>query len=575
MFSKIIIYKHKKLLNKIWLLLSIPVITGCGKGTKYSTDPDVIKHGKVTFNTHCASCHDMKLDGIGPKLNGVTKIENYQWLKEFITNPEKLVKAGDERANRLFQRYNTYMPNYEFLKPGDIDAVLSYINSEATEFNVAVDNSEAELVVLPRADAIRDGKLSLVIEDYVKIPSSSEHMPLARIANMRVRPNSPGNEFFVNDQRGYIYKVSGQKKITKFFDIHDYAEPFIDHPGMGTGLGSFAFHPDFEHNGLIYTTHAEDYRGRPGKNFLGDSIPVKMQWVLSEWKMDNPVSDRFVGTQRELLRVNYPTHSHGFQDLSFVPNISKNHPEYGLLYLGIGDGGTVEANMHQLSGSIFYPFGTVIRIDPAGNDSYNGQYGMPETNPFVQEKDKGIWKEIYAYGFRNPHRLAWSTYGNMIVADVGLHSFEELNLVEPGKNYGWYHREGDHQIDLSFLDAALPIDSYGEQYELPLAQYDHYAGSAICGGYQYMGPIEALKNKYIFGDIVNGEIFYTKLPFEKKNLNTIYSMGINYKGKDIKMKEIVDSEKVDMRFGEDAEKNLYIMNKMDAIIRMVKDVNEQ
>ena len=51
------------------------------------------------------------------------------------------------------------------------------------------------------------------------------------------------------------------------------------------------------------------------------------------------------------------------------------------------------------------PFGKILRIDPLGKNSRNGKYGIPTGNPFVGHT--GALGEIYAYGFRNAHRLSW------------------------------------------------------------------------------------------------------------------------------------------------------------------------
>ncbi len=50
--------------------------------------------------------------------------------------------------------------------------------------------------------------------------------------------------------------------------------------------------------------------------------------------------------------------------------------------------------------------------------------------------------EIYAYGFRNAHRLSWDTDGTMFASDIGMDNIEEINIVRNGENYGWMRREG-------------------------------------------------------------------------------------------------------------------------------------
>lgn len=548
----------------------------CKKPSAYSTDPRIILKGEKVFKTYCVSCHDLETNGIAPKLGEVTKSVDGEWIAKFIKNPSSMIESGDKRAKMLYSQYNAYMPDFSFLTDDQIHAVLSYIdaNSTAGNENSMVDSGGATSIILPKGDPIRDGKLTLMIEDFATIPSSRDNPPLARIANMRVRPGSADDEFYVNDQQGYIYFVKGGR-VSEFFNIRNYVDAFIVSPGIGTGLGSFAFHPDFESNGLIYITHAEKYKGTPGDNSLGDSVATSMQWVLSEWKMEGTSYEKFEGSHRELLRIDFPTHSHGFQDLNFVKGVGKGHPEYGLLYLGIGDGGSVEAGKSQLSHNLKSPLGTILRIDPLGSNSRNGRYGIPPSNPFRSSKESQFFEEIWAYGFRNPHRFEWTSDGKLIVADVGQHSFEELNLVVPGADYGWSEREGNYAMDVRRIRAANAVEDYGSQYQLPLAQYDHYTGSAICGGYVYSGQIESLRNRYFFGDIVNGKVFYINIPFEKESLNPIYSVELFYQGSNANMMEITGNGRVDLRFGEDRKGNFYIMTKSDAKIRKVVGIKEK
>ena len=91
----------------------------------------------------------------------------------------------------------------------------------------------------------------------------------------------------------------------------------------------------------------------------------------------------------------------------------------------------------------------MLRIDVGGNDSSNGQYGIPSDNPFVGQE--GIREEIYAYGLRNAWRAAFDDgpggTGRFFVADVGQGDIEEINLLESGGNYGWRVKEGSKIFD--------------------------------------------------------------------------------------------------------------------------------
>ena len=137
-----------------------------------------------------------------------------------------------------------------------------------------------------------------------------------------------------------------------------------------------------------------------------------------------------------------------------------------------------------------------IGVDPPFTGSL--PYAIPADNPFVGGSGS---PEIFAYGFRNPWRFSLERGGSRIfVADVGQSSFEEVDILQKGGNYGWRVMEGDHCFNPpSGCDTSNKI--------LPIAEYDHSIGIAVIGGFVYKGTaIPSLANKYIFGDL-NGKIF--------------------------------------------------------------------
>jgi hypothetical protein len=92
------------------------------------------------------------------------------------------------------------------------------------------------------------------------------------------------------------------------------------------------------------------------------------------------------------------------------------------------------------------------------------------------------------------------------VSDVGYGRYEELDVVEGGRNYGWRVREGAHCLDREFPLAALPecdlVDDRDQPLTDPVLEYTHLGvGIAIVGGYVYRGPaLPALRGRYVFGD---------------------------------------------------------------------------
>ena len=89
-----------------------------------------------------------------------------------------------------------------------------------------------------------------------------------------------------------------------------------------------------------------------------------------------------------------------------------------------------------------------------------GDYTIPMANTFAADGDPKTLGEIYAYGFRNAHRLSWDTDGTMFASDIGMDNVEEVNIVRNGENYGWMRREGLWEasvlIVVAGMEGALP-----------------------------------------------------------------------------------------------------------------------
>ena len=158
----------------------------------------------------------------------------------------------------------------------------------------------------------------------------------------------------------------------------------------------------------------------------------------------------------------------------------------------------------------------LIRIDPLGSNSKNGRYGIPKDNPFLG-KDPRV-DEIYLYGLRNPFRFSFdSLTGDILIADVGQHDIEEINIGVAGGNYGWNQKEGTFFFVANGNERGYATDrplSVSEGLIDPIAEYDHDEGIAIVGGFVYRGTkIPALEGRYVFGDFAltfnnDGRLFY-------------------------------------------------------------------
>lgn len=550
--------------------------SGNSSSGKIATDSLTVAQGKELFIQNCSACHNFRQRGIGPNLAGVTRMESAEWLASFIANSQQMISAGDPRAVSLFEDYKIPMPPFPTLGEKNIASLIAYMHTfEATE---SVSLNAEKALENPIPAPVEASGITLVVEPYAKVPASAAQPPLARINKMLPMPGT--DRLFIHDLRGKLYEIIGDS-VRTFLDIAKLRKDFIEKPGLGTGFGSFAFHPDFASNGLFYTTHTEPPATAPADFAFEDSINVTLQWVLMEWRQADPSSDHFSGTGREMMRVNMVTGIHGFQDINFNPLAKKGSSEYGLLYLGIGDGGATGEGYGFVCHDRRRIWGSVIRINPAGNNSRNGKYGIPADNPFVADPDTEVVKEIYVFGFRNPHRNTWDREtGKMLITEIGQSSIEEINLAVPGGDYGWNQREGTFmiigqgQIDSVY---ALPEDDSRGNFIYPVAQFDHDEGNAISGGYVYRGKnITLLQGKYLFGDVVNGRLMMVSADdFHLGRQATIAELSLEVEGKKQNLIEVTGNKRVDLRFGQDQEGELYIFTKADGKIWKITDALKQ
>lgn len=529
-------------------------------------DTSINTTGQKIFNTNCSSCHNFKQDGIGPQLSGVAAFASEKWIVQFIKNSKHLISSNDERAIKVLNKYKkAEMPAFEAFSNDELHALYVYIKSqEKTE--TAIGNNNEKGLSNPIKDSIAVSNLLVNIEPFIQIPPSANKPPLARITKLSFQPIS-GN-LFINDLQGKLYKIKNGKPFI-YLDIQKLKNKFSNNPGLGSGLGSFAFHPSFQSNGLFYTVHSELIGSGIADFSFADSISVDLQWVLTEWKTNKINEDIFSGTNRELLRINFVKVNHGVQEITFNPLSKIGSKDYGMLYMGIGDGGSVEQGYKFLTHSKEKIWGTVLRINPMGKNSRNGKYGIPADNPFVNSNNKYVVKEIYAYGFRNPHRITWIKSGDMLVSNIGQGNIESINLIKPGNDYGWPIREG------SFLSADIknnistifPLPSNDSIYKItyPVVEFDHDEGKAISGGVEYWGnDIPVLKGKFLFGDIPSGRLFYTNIADIKQGKQATikeWNISINHLPKTLK--EVCGSNRVDLHFGRDINGDLYILTKAD------------
>jgi hypothetical protein len=415
--------------------------------------------------------------------------------------------------------------------------------------------------------AVTSTPITLELKDYAVLPitglvdgkGQTDGM-LARVNSLREEPGG-ANRFFANDLNGPLYILDkATRKLTTYLDFNGRdGRPGIFHKlsfdtGYAGGLVSLQFDPAYRTNGRFYTVHIEDpaieasslpdNASYPGLDVRGYQTtapvsipgPIQREGVLIEWADSITSNATFEGTARELMRVQLNTRIHPLGALSFNPTARRGDDDWRVLYVGCGDGGAGEArtsirsNPQRLDTLI----GKILRIVPdlaerqsASSVSENGRYRIPNDNPFVSIA--GARREIWAVGLRNPHRLTWAIdpanprNTRLIANSIGLHTWETVNIVHKGANYGYSLREGNEVLQANNQIAKLPdVDRIPVQVSdtvtdgtvvptYPVIQYGHVpgGGDAIGSGFYYRGKaIPALRGTYVFSDISTGRIWY-------------------------------------------------------------------
>ncbi len=518
------------------------------------------------------------------------------------------------------------------------------------------------------AGAQQPSSLTLKVQDYLTLPPADKLDPttqtqgeLSRVNFLRQEPGPDRGRLFLSNLNGPLYILDKRtKELTTYLDFNgrDGRKGLFHRlnfaTGYQSGLITIQFDPDYRHNGKFYTIHMEDPKvdasdlpdnaNFPGLDVMSDqttapvhtSGPAERECVLIEWTDTNTADNRFEGTAREILRIPYLGHIHPMGDITFNPTARRGDPEWRVMYVSSGDGGSGESlkpitrnNPQRLDTMV----GKILRIIPDLNEhtntsklSPNGRYRIPNDNPFVNTA--GAYAEIWAYGLRNPHRLTWyvDPHGRkpyLIANVIGLATWETVDIIHKGANYGYSEREGNEHLKANNRTEPLPADDrvpmrVGDEpgtemirptYPVIIYPHKEGGGDAISSGFIYEGKLAALRGKFIFGDITTGRIWWAD-PHEMlaaddgdpKTMATMHPIEIEHtdaQGKSAtypNMATIVSTAykarggtatympgygtpvgkgRADIRLLLDNEQNIYIMSKSDGMLRVVTGAHGQ
>ena len=354
----------------------------------------------------------------------------------------------------------------------------------------------------------------LELTGWQPVNDAGKPVPLRPIA--LTHANDGSNRVFLATQHGVIHHFPNDQKVKKssiFIDLQDRVV-YNDNQNEEGFLG-LAFHPKFKQNGEFFVFYT------PKKEKL---VNVVSRFRVSK---DDP-NKADPNSEEVLLRYTKPFWNHDGGTIAFGPD--------GYLYIVHGDGGSANDPMNNAQ-NLKTMLGKVLRIDVDKKE--NGKpYAIPKDNPFVDRKD--ALPEIWAYGLRNPWRIAFDRKtGQLWAGEVGQNLYEEISLINKGGNYGWKLRESLHPFS---------VNGVGPREDLiePIWEYHHDVGKSITGGGVYRGKrVPELEGHYLYADYVSGRAWALKYDADKKRV--------------VANRPLKDKSHPVLSFGEDQDGEMYYL----------------
>jgi uncharacterized repeat protein (TIGR03806 family) len=441
---------------------------------------------------------------------------------------------------------------------GNVSGTTSTATVTVTLSNsLRVTNPELAMPTAPPATAFQtvDALPGVTFDEPIciaSIPGDSTRLFVGeRLAKIQLVPDvtatSPTKTLFLD-----LQGVVAGRSPTETIENWDLGE---------NGLLGFAFHPNYASNGYFYVAYTVRING--GSYYQRVS---RFKVSTGDPTVADPASELILIQQLDEV------FNHNGGDLHFGPD--------GYLYYAAGDEANpydYKLNSQKINKDFF---AGIFRIDvdkKPGNlepnahasiptDNGIARFSVPVDNPFVHASLNGPWDgtysgvtitplsgvrtEFWATGLRHIWRMSFDELtGDLWAGDVGQDTYEEVNLIQKGGNYGWVYREGAH--DTNFTNPAPPTKPAGFTSIDPVYEYVHasisggdaqFKGNSVCGGYVYRGSrFPALYGCYIFCDSVSGHIWsrnpttgtVTRITGVPGVYGALSSMGVDPSNKDL------------------------------------------
>jgi uncharacterized repeat protein (TIGR03806 family) len=358
---------------------------------------------------------------------------------------------------------------------GGADAAPDLIGADLTPYPWALDSRPAN----PTCKAPARPVLATGVTTKGVFPALTFTLPVVMV-------QAPGDtsRWFVAQKGGIVKTFANMDAVpgaTNFIDI----TARVNSAPNEAGLLGMAFHPGWQQNHQVFLSYTRPCpNGRTACQSSGLLSTVSRFTSADGGQTLDPASEAVI------LQLDQPYTNHNGGNIAFGPD--------GDLYIGFGDGGS-GGDPQKNGQNVNVLLGKMLRIDV----SNGAPYAIPPTNPFAKGGGK---PEIFAWGLRNPWRWSFdSATGDFWVGDVGQDTYEEIDLLKVGGNYGWNVREGFHCYGAMTCASAGMID--------PIVEYPHNGnGCSVTGGYVYRGAlIPSLVGTYVYGDFCTGKtwgLFY-------------------------------------------------------------------
>ena len=223
----------------------------------------------------------------------------------------------------------------------------------------------------PQPIPATDGAIRVRFTDFATLPEAGGPV---RMMLLTAEPGS--RRLFVNGMRGTLYAISDDgKNVASYVDINDPKWGVsVQSQGSERGFQSFALHPQFNERGARgfgkFYTYTDTTNMMPSPDFTPmGAANTTHDTVLLEWTAKTPGAAVYDGAApRELIRIRQPFANHNAGHLAFNPLAAAGASDYGLLYMGVADGGS-GGDPLELAQNPASVFGKILRIDPVGTNA--------------------------------------------------------------------------------------------------------------------------------------------------------------------------------------------------------------